>query len=922
MRADSLAQMGFGKGAKEEDGNEEHAAILAQKEAQLKELLAKKKGAQKEEVGDKGGAKEPDAGGDAGAREGGAGAGGAPPPLEKQATEGLLTAVAQKIGTLERMGSRLSLETKVDPGDFYDDGDDTSGAFDSVTSLSSPPPERSLSPVIAEYEHDYKAVMGELGKTAEDAEGVPDIQALAPLSEEDVTAHIEHLDSALQDVVRRFLPDVRVLLGHVNGDDHDEAKNPFAINPFPGSGAGGDWDAARTESTQSADVDFLRLKSAASDNVSSQGSPQSGGTASPQTDPTSPLTDGTREESSSPERGELSPGTDRDVVSPPTERGNASAPPALISRGHRPESAAAPIAVPSGTEHEAGETEAGGEELEAFVRGAMSILETNQAGGVQTVRTTSNNSRPLKSVSTSPKTASPRSPPGSAPPGRDHRSSLSPEPSGRARASTSDAAGAQRRPSITNASSRAPSRSNSQRNLLSGSDSPSSSGSPWTSALSSRQPSTSSLRSQSSTRNLNSGSARPARTDSSSSSSSSRSLSRPSSSTSPLQRQSSNRALSRGSSGRNLTREGSSTRLSSSGSADKKKLASKKDGKASAQKPKQALRQLREFTVERPLEDQQKKLGNELKEAEMRERALGVQLKQANFARAAEGHTGGPLSAKAINLQNQLHQARIEVQNVLLKIKTVLDESTKALNQVRDEQMQGVKSVAAREEQLKEEQKQTSKRGEEAKKKQKELQQQLEEAEHEKSYFKANVEHTEEAVEEELQVYHKLTAHRKTVDAWGSLGLEPRAGLVAGGLWLKRVGVTASGVLLLAGPGGVQRSTNKGHTWTRTLVMDAEKEATCLSVVGDVVYAVVDRSIHRSVDAGKNWKELGRCPPVDVAVSDIMQFCDADHGFVGNEQSNLFYTCDGGKTWEARMCTKKPFRFAPRLLAACGQVPP
>lgn len=38
--------------------------------------------------------------------------------------------------------------------------------------------------------------------------------------------------------------------------------------------------------------------------------------------------------------------------------------------------------------------------------------------------------------------------------------------------------------------------------------------------------------------------------------------------------------------------------------ADKKKLASKKDGKASAQKPKQALRQLREFTVERPLEDQ------------------------------------------------------------------------------------------------------------------------------------------------------------------------------------------------------------------------------------------------------------------------------------------------------------------------------
>lgn len=62
--------------------------------------------------------------------------------------------------------------------------------------------------------------------------------------------------------------------------------------------------------------------------------------------------------------------------------------------------------------------------------------------------------------------------------------------------------------------------------------------------------------------------------------------------------------------------------------------------------------------------------------------------------------------------------------------------------------------------------------------------------------------------------------------------------------------------------------------------------------------------------------------PLDLGISNIMEFCDELHGFVGHEASNLYYTCDGGLTWETRLPTHGPFRFVPRLLSACGVVPP
>jgi len=53
-----------------------------------------------------------------------------------------------------------------------------------------------------------------------------------------------------------------------------------------------------------------------------------------------------------------------------------------------------------------------------------------------------------------------------------------------------------------------------------------------------------------------------------------------------------------------------------------------------------------------------------------------------------------------------------------------------------------------------------------------------------------------------------------------------------------------------------------------------------------------------------------------------MVFCDELHGFVGHEASNIYYTCDGGLSWEERLPTRTPFRFVSRLISASGVVPP
>ena len=139
-----------------------------------------------------------------------------------------------------------------------------------------------------------------------------------------------------------------------------------------------------------------------------------------------------------------------------------------------------------------------------------------------------------------------------------------------------------------------------------------------------------------------------------------------------------------------------------------------------------------------------------------------------------------------------------------------------------------------------------------------------------------------------------------------------------------RIAVTASGVVLAAGASGVQRSTDAGFTWQRTLIPESpDHEATCMCAApkSDTVYVIMEGLLYKTVDGGVKWERLGRLPPLGISASNIMAFNDEQHGFIGHETSNIYYTCDGGVTWEIRLPTKAPFRFVPGLLSASGTVP-
>jgi len=95
----------------------------------------------------------------------------------------------------------------------------------------------------------------------------------------------------------------------------------------------------------------------------------------------------------------------------------------------------------------------------------------------------------------------------------------------------------------------------------------------------------------------------------------------------------------------------------------------------------------------------------------------------------------------------------------------------------------------------------------------------------------------------------------------------------------------------------------------------------CAAPKSDTVYVIMEGLLYKTVDGGVKWEQLGRLPPLGISASNIMAFNDEQHGFIGHETSNIYYTCDGGVTWEIRLPTKAPFRFVPGLLSASGTVP-
>jgi len=92
--------------------------------------------------------------------------------------------------------------------------------------------------------------------------------------------------------------------------------------------------------------------------------------------------------------------------------------------------------------------------------------------------------------------------------------------------------------------------------------------------------------------------------------------------------------------------------------------------------------------------------------------------------------------------------------------------------------------------------------------------------------------------------------------------------------------------------------------------------------VGDTVFALVEGAFHRSTDRGVTWTALGKLPPFEVAVRSLVSFVDADHGFAANERGSIYFTSNGGVSWEQRTSVSAGMRFVPGSLSAVGVVPP
>jgi photosystem II stability/assembly factor-like uncharacterized protein len=212
-------------------------------------------------------------------------------------------------------------------------------------------------------------------------------------------------------------------------------------------------------------------------------------------------------------------------------------------------------------------------------------------------------------------------------------------------------------------------------------------------------------------------------------------------------------------------------------------------------------------------------------------------------------------------------------------------------------------------------------RSEETQKKKEQLEKELEDLEYDKTYYSTNVGYVEEAIEEEVALQAEMLHGRPCIDTWGSRGLDTLAGVVAGGYWLTGLAVVSDGAILVSGAGGVQRSDDGGKTWKRTFVLSAEVDCTHMQAINDRVFALVEGCIHRSDDGGLSWQMLGKLPPHQVAVRSLFCFIDEEHGFAGNERGSIYFTCDGGVTWEQRTSVAAQMRFVPLTLSGLGRVP-
>lgn len=116
---------------------------------------------------------------------------------------------------------------------------------------------------------------------------------------------------------------------------------------------------------------------------------------------------------------------------------------------------------------------------------------------------------------------------------------------------------------------------------------------------------------------------------------------------------------------------------------------------------------------------------------------------------------------------------------------------------------------------------------------------------------------------------------------------------------ISAVSETTDGAILVAASSGVYRSVNGGQSWEHPYVSDYTSN---LIVTADMVLSSSGRGIIRSKDQGKTWEN------VLVDEGSTYQLKEVPGGIAalrldgrdGNFDTPLFFTADGGKTWERR----------------------
>ncbi|HLP92486.1 MAG TPA: hypothetical protein VK168_00535 [Saprospiraceae bacterium] len=128
---------------------------------------------------------------------------------------------------------------------------------------------------------------------------------------------------------------------------------------------------------------------------------------------------------------------------------------------------------------------------------------------------------------------------------------------------------------------------------------------------------------------------------------------------------------------------------------------------------------------------------------------------------------------------------------------------------------------------------------------------------------------------------------------WESLNLTLPDKMISG------VSETADGAILVSASSGIYRSTDGGQTWDHPYVSDYTSN---LIVTETMVLASGGRGIIRSKDQGKTWEN------VLVDEGSTYQLKEVNGGIAAlrldgreaNFDPSLFFTADGGKTWERR----------------------